>query len=182
MKSIIFLIRGAFAAMAGASLCIGLANANEAASGSASFVLQASSDSTETMTRTYSVNRYLDDSCTKYQRNPRILRKKYANSTHQFDSISISGNEPFFFQVDYFEKRRETERACSASIGFSPEPGRSYKASYEVSGQVSRCRIKLMDVTNGEQEVESTTAPETMCTRKGATGNSNGVPTHNYTN
>lgn len=153
----------------------GTATAQE---GTAQFALTGKTDSDQTLGRHYTVYRYVDDQCTKPKRGNRIHREKYVDDVETFDTINIPSSEPFIFQVDYEEKRRDTERSCSASIGFTPEAGRRYRADYLVSGQVSRCRITLYDVTEGEVEITPEIVPETMCTKRGATGNSNGVPTH----
>ncbi|WP_189398108.1 hypothetical protein [Arenicella chitinivorans] len=153
----------------------GIATAQE---NTAQFSLIGKTDSEKTLGRHYTVNRYLDDTCTKPKRGSRMYRAKYVDDVEVFDTIDIPSSEPFIFQVDYEEKRRDTERSCSASIGFNPEAGRRYRADYDVSGQVSRCRITLYDVTEGEVELTPEIVPETMCTKRGANGNSNGVPTH----
>lgn len=152
--------------------------ANEVPNNSLNFELIAATDSEKTLGRHYTVTRYLDELCNKPKKNAKLLRKKYVKNQHQFEPLSVPTNELFIFQVDYSEKRRDSERSCAASVGFTPKDGRRYKAVSEVSGQVSRCLIKLYDVTDGEQELEPELRPKTMCTRKGATGNGNGVPSH----
>lgn len=159
------------------ALCIFVAQikANE---GNASLTIETSTDSIQTLGRHYTVTRYLDQSCNKPKSNAKLFRKKYADNQHVFKPLEIPADELFIFQVDYKEKRRDSERSCSASIGLVPQAGRSYKAHYEVSGQVSRCTIRFMDITEKAQPVEADVKPEIMCTRKGALGNKNGVPTH----
>ena len=156
----------------------GVALAQDGASGSASFNLVGKTDSEQTLGRHYTVNRYLDDQCSKPKRNSRLYREKYVSDVETFDAIEVTAGEPFIFQVDYEEKRRDTERSCSAAAGFTPVAGRSYRGDFSVSGQVSRCQIALFDTTEGDVEIEAEVIPETMCTRRGATGNGNGVPTH----
>ncbi|RBP52846.1 hypothetical protein [Arenicella xantha] len=152
--------------------------AQDSISGSASFNLIGKTDSEQTLGRHYTVVRYLDEKCAKPKRNSRLYREKYVEDIETFDTIDIATTEPFIFQVDYEEKRRDTERSCSAAAGFTPVAGRRYRGEFKVSGQVSRCEITLFDVTEGEVEFPAEIVPETMCTRRGATGNGNGVPTH----
>lgn len=156
----------------------GGATAQESAGGNARFTLVGKTDSEQTLGRHYTVGRYLDDQCKKPKRNARLYREKYVDDVETFDTIDIAAGEPFIFQVDYEEKRRDTERSCSAAAGFTPIAGRTYRGEFVVSGQVSRCLITLYDVTEAETEMEAEVVPETMCTRRGATGNGNGVPTH----
>lgn len=159
------------------ALCIYIAqsSANE---GNASLTIETLTDSTQTLGRHYTVTRYLDQACKKPKSNSKLLRKKYANDRHVFKPLELPADELFIFQVDYKEKRRDSERSCSASIGVVPQAGKDYKALYEVSGQVSRCTIQFMDITAEAQPIEAEMKPEIMCTRKGAVGNKNGVPTH----
>jgi len=182
MKYLVIKVRASLA-LAG-TLCLYTAPAlssedsSRTAQGSSDFSLLVSTDSEQTLGRHYHVTRYLNQECEKPKRNAKLLRKKYAKNRHQFKTLSIAANELFLFQVDYKEERRNSERACSASIGFTPEPNQSYRALFEVSGQVSRCKLKLLDVTDGELEVSTQITPQIMCTRRGANGNNNGVPTH----
>lgn len=160
------------------TMCPAYVWAQDGESGTAEFSLSAVTDSESTLGRHYTVVRYADDACKKIRKGAKLYREKYADDKQDFDAIELISDEPFIFQVDYEEKRRQSERSCSAAIGFTPQAGRRYRAVYEVSGQVSRCDITLFDVTEGEQPMEAEIVPETMCTRRGATGNRNGVPTH----
>jgi len=157
------------------SIFVAQTNANE---NNASLTIETSSDSTQTLGRHYTVTRYLDKSCNKPKSKAKLLRKKYADNQHVFKPLEIPAEELFIFQIDYKEKRRDSERTCSASIGLAPQAGKSYKAHYEVSGQVSRCTIQFMDISDEAHPIEADVKPEIMCTRKGAVGSRNGVPTH----
>jgi len=143
-----------------------------------SLTLAAHTDSLKTLGRHYEVTRYLNQTCDKPKRKARLFRKKYAKDQHIFKPIDVPDNELFLLQVDYREDRRDSERTCSSSLGFVPQPGRSYRLDYKVSGQVSRCTLELVDITNEDQPMEPQVSPASTCTKKGALGNKNGVPTH----
>ncbi len=143
-------------------------------------VLATSTDSEKTTGRHYTVTRYTDTSCSKPKKNSKLLRKKFAKDTHEFAPIKIATGELFVFQVNYEEKRRDSERLCAASLGFTPQEGRLYRAEYQVSGQVSRCEIAVYDITEEKQLVEADVKPEYSCAKRGKNGNKNGVPSHSF--
>lgn len=146
--------------------------------GIARFSAQTNSDSTDIKNRHYTVMQYLDGQCTKPRKDARMYRKKFAKESHSFAVKEIPSGSEFFFQVDYLEARRQGDRACSVLTGFVPVANHTYRAVYETSGQVSRCSVKIFDITNGQTEVTSLSKPEFTCFRGRATNNKNSVPIH----
>lgn len=146
--------------------------------GIARFSLQTNSDSTDIKNRHYTVTQYLDGQCTKPRKDARMYRKKFAKESHSFDVKEITSGREFFFQVEYLEARRQGDRACSVLTGFTPLANHTYRALYETSGQVSRCSVKVFDITNEQTEVTSLSKPEFTCSRGKPSNNKNSVPIH----
>lgn len=170
-------------------------------------VVEAFSDSTDAKGMHYVINNYLSEACAKPKKGFRLLQKRYAKGQHEFRGILLDPGEEFLFQVEYTEELRMQTRACSYLAGFTPQAGRSYRAVYTVSDQVSRCTIELFDVTDVKDQPEekkaagSTAAtvsvepsaetlnqpvkvsyqpPEFSCEKPKSKGNKNGVPTHTF--
>lgn len=168
--------------LAGFCVCISLSAQPQQAPQStlpARFSVQLSSDSDGVRNRHYTVTQYADAQCAKPSDKSRLYRKKYAKQTHTFKEIEIASSRPFYFQVDYLEKRRKGERSCSALLGFQPASNRSYRAVYQSLGQVSGCDVKLFDVTTSElQPVSAVDLPPQSCDGNQPSGINNGVPVH----
>ena len=145
----------------------------------ARFSLDASSDSNDVKNRHYKVMHYIDGLCNKPKQGARLYRKKFGKQTHSFPEVEIPVQDVYFFQMEYSEKRRQGDRACAALIGFQPLANRIYKAVYATSGQVSRCELKVYDVTSSNPiEVVDVVKPERTCDRGRPTNNKNSVPVH----
>jgi len=174
-----FLFKSTLKHLAFSLICVYSTVANaQLNSATTSLVLATSSDSEKTKGRHVTVTRYADAFCAKRKTGSKLLRKKYAKARHEFAPLQVATGEPFIFQVNYQEKRRDSERVCAAQLGFTPKHGRLYRAEYQVSGQVSRCEITLYDITGTQQLVKAEITPEFICTKKGQNGNKNGVPSH----
>ena len=146
--------------------------------GIARFSVEANSDSVDIKNRHYTVMQYLDGQCSKAGRSARMYRKKFGKETHNFEEKEITSGTEFFFQVEYLEARRQEDRACTVLSGFTPAANRRYKAVYETSGQVSRCSVKIFDVTEEQVEITAISRPERTCFRGKPTNNKNSVPIH----
>lgn len=145
----------------------------------ASLSLVATTDSQNTRGRHYVSNTYLDEECKKPKKKlARLFKKKFAKDEQVFDSVEIPVGQPMLLQVNYSEKRLNQDRLCSYIVGFSPAPGRAYKAIYEVTGQTSRCSLKIVDVTDGAEADVETTKPQFLCERAGKKGGKNGIAHH----
>lgn len=140
--------------------------------------IDAYSDSQNTTGMHYMIRSFSDASCEKPKKKDKLFRKKYAKPEENFKAIELTVDKPFFFQVEYSEKRRLEERFCNYMIGFVPEDGRSYRAQYNVKGQVSGCSIDIIDAQTEEPVETELIRPERWCKKNSSNGSSNGVAEH----
>lgn len=153
----------------------------------AKLIVEAVSDSTGTIGKHYVINNYLDEECNKPRKGFKLQQKRYAKDQHEFRKINLNAGEEFLFQVNYKEELRSQTRECSFMVGFTPEPERAYKAIYSVTEQVSRCAMRISDITDAsssegvavKEPVEiAYNVPKHSCLKRKTKGNKNGVPTH----
>lgn len=179
------------------------------APGKAMITIESISKSQASRGKNLLVTYYADQQCRRRGKTDRVFKKNYADDEHRFNPLAVDTDMPFIFQVSYTEKRRNETRRCAAISSINLEPGRSYKATFNIIDEVIGCNISVFDVTDvivAEAALEAQLAanenggavepvaeivipaeipvvdakPETTCASVGKEGYKSGTPVYSY--
>lgn len=170
----------------------------------ATIIIESVSNSRASRGKNLAVTYYQDLQCGRRGKSEKVFKKNYVKDLHRFNPLAVETDVPFIFQVSYLEKRRDETRACDAISSVELEPGRSYKAVFQVIDEVVGCNIRVFDVTDINQnqlavvtgDDISTLAiaselqflqvpvidsqPESTCAKVGKKGYKSGTPVYSY--
>lgn len=133
--------------------CFVLITPTSAQQNSAQITIETLSNSSATRGKNYLVSYFADEDCSKRGKSSKIYEKKYADSTHTFNPLSVELDQAFIFQVAYLEKRRGETRRCTAIANVELQPRHNYKAVFSVVDEVVGCHIEIFDLTPTESVV-----------------------------
>lgn len=91
-------------------------------------------------------------------------------------AFSIEAGKQFVFTGTYLDSRFAQNRKCQVTAGFTPEPGKHYKAVLKVEDNVARCFLGIYENNMDEETPVPINMPKYVCVDSGMSDRENGRP------